>query len=178
MGCLKTNYALIWRRFYTLLRRRTVKKKAKKPYSQRRDTEKLDSNWTKTLGLFERAEYSMAVIRASTCVEIAANIVIRSELVEKRHLQAAFVDTLLLWANGLQGKFSRIILPLFKGTSQHTVLKKYHKAVKSLNDTRNAITHSGRFSSKESAEKLLHLAHGLCSRLVSYYEPTFKLKKP
>ena len=155
-----------------------MKAKKKKPYSQRTDTEKLESNWTKTLGLFERDEYSMAVIRAGTCAEIAANIVIRSELVQKRQLEAAFVDSLLRWANGLQGKFSRIILPLFKGTPQHATLKKHHKAIETLNDTRNEIAHGGRFSSQESAEKLLHIAHSLCSGLVAHYAPKLKLKKP
>jgi hypothetical protein len=95
-----------------------------KPYSQRSDTEKLESNWRKTLGLFERDEHSMAIIRAGTCAEIAANIVIRSELVQKRHLESQFVDSLLRWSNGLDGKFSHIILPLFDGTPRHAALKK------------------------------------------------------
>jgi hypothetical protein len=152
-------------------------KKNKKPYSQRSDTEKLESNWKKTLSLFERNEYSMAIIRAGTCAEIAANIVVRSELVQKRRLEPRFVDSLLRWANGLQGKFSRIILPLFDGTPQRTTLKKHHKEIEALNDARNEIAHGGRFASKKSAENLLRVAHSICSSLTSDYPLTPKLKK-
>src|SRR5260221_1988141 len=149
----------------------------KKPYSKRSDTEKLESNWTKTLALFERGEYSMSIIRAGTCAEIAANIVIRCELVQKRGLEPGFVDSLLRWANGLQGKFSRIILPLFEGSSRYATLKKHHKEIAAVNDTRNEIAHGGRFALKESAEKLLRVAHTVCSSLTSHYPPTPKLKK-
>lgn len=125
-------------------------KKTKRPYAKRSDTKKLESNWTKTLGLFERREYSMAIIRAGTCAEIAANIVIRSELLQKRGLEAQFVDSLLRWANGLQGKFSRIILPLFKGSPRYATLKKRHKEIGTVNDARSEIAHGGRFASEES----------------------------
>ena len=153
-------------------------KKVKKPYSQRSDTEKLESNWTKTLLLFERAEYSMAIIRAGTCAEIAANIVVRSELVHTLGLKPQFVDSLLRWANGLQGKFSRIILPLFKGTPQHATLKKHHKKIGTLNEARNEIAHGGHFASKKSAENLLRVAYSVCSSLTSDYPPTPKLSDP
>ena len=149
----------------------------KKPYSQRSDTEKLESNWTKTLGLFDRGEYSMAIVRAGTCAEIAANIVIRSELVKKRGLDPRFVDSLLRWANGLQGKFTRIILPVFKGTSRHAALKKHYKEIGEVNDARNEIAHGGRFASKESAQKLIRVAHAICGSLTSHYPPSPKLKK-
>jgi hypothetical protein len=119
----------------------------------------------------------MAIIRAGTCAEIAANIVARAELVHTRHLESRFVDSLLRWANGLQGKFSRIILPLFEGTHQHATLKKHHRAIGTLNDTRNEIAHGGRFASKKDAEKLLRIAHLVCSDLTSRYTPTPKLKK-
>src|SRR2546430_8450229 len=93
-------------------------KARKKPYSKRSDADKLPTNWRKTLGLLERSEFSMAIIRAGTCAEIAANIVVRAELIQRRQLEAAFVDTLLYWANGLQGKFSRLILPILAGTDR------------------------------------------------------------
>lgn len=57
-----------------------MKKSKKKPYSERTDREKLETNWGKTLKLMEREEYSMAIVRAATCAEIATNIVIRTEL--------------------------------------------------------------------------------------------------
>ena len=152
-------------------------KTPRKPYSQRSDTEKLESNWTKTLGLFEREEYSMAIIRAGTCAEIAANIVIRSELVQKRNLEPHFVDSLLVWANGLSGKFSRIILPLFHGTPQRAVFVKHHTEISKVNDARNQIAHSGRFANKASAEELLGIAHSVCTSLTGHYPPHPKMKR-
>jgi hypothetical protein len=157
---------------------RSVMKLAKKTYSKRTDTEKLESNWTKTLGLFERAEYSMAIIRAGTCAEIAANILIRSELVQKRGLDPLFVDSLLRWANGLQGKFSRIILPLFAGSARHATLKKHIKEIGAVNDARNELAHGGHFASKKKAESLLRVAHSVCNSLISHDTSSPKLRQP
>src|ERR1039458_3727621 len=43
---------------------------------ERTDPEKVFANWNKTLGLLERNEYSVAIVRAAVTVELAANIVI------------------------------------------------------------------------------------------------------
>src|SRR5262249_25668079 len=102
---------------------------------------------------------------------------IRSELVQKRGLEPRFVDSLLRWANGLQGKFTRIILPLFEGTSRHAALKKHHTEIAKVNDARNEIAHGGRFASKKSAQKLLRVALAVCGSLTSHYPPSPKLKK-
>jgi hypothetical protein len=152
-------------------------KTPRKPYSQRSDTERLESNWTKTLGLFDRGEYSMAIVRAGTCAEIAANIVIRAELVHKRHLEQAFVDSLLIWANGLSGKFTRIILPLFEGNPRRANFIRHHEQIREVNDARNKIAHGGRFAKKESAEKLIRVAHSVCTSLTAHYPPHPKLEK-
>ena len=94
-----------------------VKKSNKrKPYSYRTDIEKIESNWTKTRGLYDRKEWSGAIVRAATAVEIAANLVIREELQVARSLEKDFVDNLLLWANGIKGKFDKLILPISKGS--------------------------------------------------------------
>ena len=152
--------------------------KPKKPYSQRDDTEKLKSNWTKTLGLFQRHEFSMAIVRAATCAEIAANIAIRSELIDKRGLDPEFVDSLMIWANGLRGKFDRLLMPVTKGTHIHAVLKRHQKEAFALNDTRNGIAHQGRFVVYETAEKSLALAHSLCIGIAKAYGHDLALKDP
>ncbi len=149
----------------------------KKPYSKRSDHKKLEDNWRKTLGLFKRGEHSMAILRAGTCAEIAANIVVRSELIQKRSLEPRFVDSLLRWANGLQGKFSRIILPIVEGTPQHAILKRHHKEIGVLNEARNEIAHGGRFASETEALKLLRIAQLVCDGITSQYPPTLRLKK-
>ena len=152
-------------------------KTKKKPYEERTDAERLEDNWNKTVSLFNKSQYSMAVVRAGTCVEIAANIVIRAELVQKRKLEAAFVDSLLVWANGLHGKLTKLILPLFEGSPQIAKFKKHKTAIEKLNKTRNAIAHGGHFTSQTEAETLLTLAHLLCGALTTGYPAPHKLKK-
>ena len=119
----------------------------------------------------------MAVIRAVTCAEIAANIVIRAELIQKHKLEPDFVDSLLLWANGLSGKFSRIILPFVKGTSQHAKFKKHDNAIKKLNKYRNEVVHGGRFASMKHAKDLIRATHGICVGLTSNCSPSPLLRK-
>src|SRR5439155_24988833 len=105
------------------------------------DTHERPTNWRETRGLLERSELSMAIIRAGTCAEIAANIVVRAELIQRRQLEAALVDTLLYWANGLQGKFSRLILPILAGTPRYAKFLKFPRSIQALNNARNEIAH-------------------------------------
>ena len=72
----------------------------------------------------DREVWSSAVVGAATATEIAANLVVREELIESRKLEEEFVDHLLKWANGLQGKFDKLILPITKGESYHGDFKK------------------------------------------------------
>lgn len=53
--------------------------KRKKPYDERSDLEKLQSQWNKLSGLHLRDEPSAAIVRCSTAAEIAANYAIRHE---------------------------------------------------------------------------------------------------
>jgi hypothetical protein len=95
----------------------------KKPYSDRTLEEKIISNWNKTLGLFKRGEYSTVVIRAATSVELASNLLIKAEFYQNRELPEEFVDSLMMWANGLMGKVDRLLIPIFKGTPKEKKLK-------------------------------------------------------
>ena len=61
---------------FTVRCQEEIMKKEKKPYSERTDLEKIESNWTKTRGLLKREEWSLAIVRAATAVEIAANLVV------------------------------------------------------------------------------------------------------
>jgi len=155
-----------------------MKMKSKKTYSDRTDIEKLEANWTKTLGLHQREEFSMAIIRATTCAEIAANIAIRAELVEKRHLEGKFVDSLMSWANGLKGKFDRLLMPATEGSDVHAVLRKHKTEALTLNDKRNKIAHSGQFAVHKTAQEMLLLAHSLCTGIAKAYGKNITLKKP
>lgn len=120
----------------------------------------------------------MAVVRAGTCVEIAANIVVRAELVEKRKLEADFVDSLLVWANGLHGKLTRLILPVLSGTPELAHYKSQRSKIEELNQARNEVAHGGRFVGKDEAKRLLLIAHSLCAALANGYAPLHNLKSP
>ena len=128
--------------------------KQRKPYSEKSDIEKIESNWKKVSGLFDREEWSSAIVRAATASEIATNLAVREELQVKRSLESEFVDSLLKWANGIQGKFDRLLLPVTKGTTIHNKFKKIKGGVTEINNERNAVVHSGQFKKKTTAEKV------------------------
>lgn len=151
------------------------KKMKKKPYSKRTDLEKLNSNWNKTCGLFRREEYSLAIVRAATTVEIACNFVIRQELISMRSLPDDFVDSLLIWANGLTGKFTRLLKKITTDERRKQIIS-VHKSLKKLYKHRNGVAHSGEFKKKSTAQECLASAIDACHTLVQYHEPKFTLK--
>ncbi len=90
----------------------------KKPYEERTDLEKCQSQWTKLKGLHTREEWSAAIVRAATAAEIAANFAIRQELKTQSTISGDCANSLLRWANGLSGKIDRLLTPLTKGTKR------------------------------------------------------------
>lgn len=148
----------------------------KKPYSQRSDLEKIQSNWTKTLGLFSRREYSLSIVRAAVTAELCLNFVIRMELHNKRNLPYDFVDNLLKWANGISGKIDKLYLPILKDSDFHSEAKEISKKIKAINTERNAVAHRGEFRKKETAEKFISQAREELLKLIRHYEPKFELK--
>ena len=130
-------------------------KRARVPYKDRSDPEKLYSNWTKTAGLLERGEYSLAIVRAATCIELAANIIVRRKLVDDAHLPLSFANSLLMLANGLRNKIQKLIQPMYKGTMHENALNSLVKEILKINLHRNYIVHSGQFRSKKVAEKIV-----------------------
>ena len=84
---------------------------------------------------------------------LGRDFVAREELVESRELEPEFVDHLLKWANGLQGKFDRLILPITKGESYHGDFKRLQSRAKVINEERNSIVHIGSFKKKSTARK-------------------------
>ncbi|WP_167597977.1 hypothetical protein [Leeuwenhoekiella sp. ZYFB001] len=151
--------------------------KTKKDYSERTDIEKIQSNWTKINGLFSREEWSSAILRASTAVEISANYVVRQELELKRNLEPEFVNHLLKWANGVQGKFDKLLVPIFKGSEFQKELKKLNKKVRDINKERNLIAHSGQFKKKSTAKRIIEESEIVINTLIKKYDNDFKLKK-
>lgn len=150
----------------------------KKPYNDRSDLEKLRSQWRKVQGIFERKqEWSAAIVRAATAMEIAANIAIRKRFEADSQFTAEFVDSLLIWANGIDGKFKRLIIPSETDDKRRRSLNALKATVEKLNKQRNAIVHRGSFSNPEEATEFVKLARKVAMRLVQPWEPTFTLEK-
>jgi hypothetical protein len=123
-------------------------------YNIAKDCDTLHRNWKKTCGLLKREEYSMAIVRSATCAEIAANIMIRQELVTKRKLKIEFVDHLLVWANGLHGKITKIMKPLLHGTAEWKAVQSVETKTRKLSEARNSIAHGGEFCAKDHAAEI------------------------
>lgn len=149
----------------------------KQPYSERTDIEKVESNWTKTLGLFARKEYSLSIIRAAVTAELALNYAIRQELHHKHNLPLAFVDKHLKWANGIKGKLDRLYVPILKAMNLEKQANDTARALKSLNNQRNDIAHRGTFRKKETAQQYVELAEKEINSLVARYDSDFALEK-
>jgi hypothetical protein len=135
---------------------RTKTEKKKKPYSKASDDEKVTRNWNKALGLYEREEWSVAVLRCATCLELMVNFAIRQELVTEKKLPLQFVDKLLLNANGIHNKYQNLYLPIMAQYEEHDDLKRLWKErIVKVNTERNKIAHQGEFRSRKAAKKVM-----------------------
>lgn len=147
----------------------------RKPYNQRTDLEKIESQWTKLSNLHSREEWSAAVIRAATAAEIALNLAIRREFASRSQFDEHLVNHLLKWANGLDGKLNKLLLPMLKGQDKHDSIKKLCKLAKTINDKRNGIAHRGEFCIKKDATELIEKSKKFVLGVVGHYEPGYTL---
>lgn len=119
----------------------------------------------------------MSIIRAGTCAEIAANLMVREELESKRSLKKEFVDHLLIWANGLHGKVTKILKPLLRGLPEGKILAAVEARTRNLNEARNKIAHGGHFSAREHAHEMVGYARDICVALAKPYHPAIEFRK-
>jgi hypothetical protein len=148
---------------------------AHKDYEDRSDVEKIHTQWHKITGLHSREEWSAAGVRAATAAEIAANLAIRAEYAKFSTFSAEYVDKLLRFANGLDGKVKRLLLPIFGGVE----LAKYagiQVLAESINTRRNKVVHQGEFMDEDESAELIELARKFIEKLVVIYQPAFLLK--
>jgi hypothetical protein len=145
------------------------------PYSDRSDIEKIYTNWKKVAGLYSRGEWSSAIVRAATAAEIAANLVVREELENQKSIDAPFVNHLMIWANGIQGKYQKLILPAIVGKSYEQDFKSVSSKISALNKARNKIVHGGEFGNSEPAHEIISNASDIIVRFVKPYHEEFKL---
>lgn len=149
----------------------------KKPYEQRTDLEKIESQWHKLSGLHNREEWSAAIVRAATAAELAANFAIRREYQARSTLSAEFVDSQLRWANGIAGKVDRLLLNLTAGEKHYKIIKKLKALSDSVNKVRNAVAHQGEFCNEAEAKEAIAKSKEFIESLVQIYEPGFSLKE-
>lgn len=148
---------------------------SKIPYEERTDDQKLESNWNKAVKQFDREDWSACVIRAATSAEIAANIYIRHFLQTEHMLPAQFVDALLLSANGLDGKFKRLIKPAAVHLGTWPDLKALQKKIESLSKHRNGVAHAGKFKSKKDSKVVLQQSLAIIAALAPNEAPKLSL---
>jgi hypothetical protein len=147
-----------------------------KPYNERSDLEKLASQWKKLTALRDRNDYSAAITRCATAAEIAANIAVRHEFKSKSQLTAEQVNSFLKWANGLDGKMRRLILPLrFEGDTRNPFYRQLAERAEKINDYRNRIVHSGEFSNRDEARDAMVAAETFIEMLVGYYHQDYSI---
>ncbi len=145
------------------------------PYDQRTDIERLRSQWTKLTGLHSRNEASAAIVRCATAAEIAANFAIRTEFSRRSQFDAQIVDGFLTWANGLDGKMNRLVLPICFNGVKNNDFKKLQTASKKIHEVRNDIVHRGIFSDPEDADSIVAHAREFIETLVHRYDKSFSL---
>lgn len=145
----------------------------RKQYDERTDLEKISSQWTKLSGLHSREEWSAAVVRAATAAEIAANFAIRKEFMAKFDEQ--LVNSFLKWANSLDGKLYKLLLPMLKGKVKHAAIMKLCKLAGTINEKRNGIVHRGEFCEEEEATELIEKSKEFVLGSVKHYEQNFNL---
>jgi hypothetical protein len=147
-----------------------------KRYEQRTDEEKIQSQWNKLTGLHSREEWSAAIVRAATAAEIAANFAVRQEFKARSKLKCEFVNSLLRWANGLDGKINRLLLPLSEGSKQHKIFTGLKKDAEEINRKRNAIAHQGEFCNVGESQEVIRKTRRFIEAVMKIYEPGFTLK--
>ena len=149
----------------------------RKPYKDRTDLEKIQSQWHKLSGLHSREEWSAAIVRAATTAELAANFAIRKEYAAKSTLSTKFVDSQLKWANGIAGKMDRLLLNLTDGDAHHLSIRALTELSGKINKVRNAIVHQGEFCNSTEAKEAIQNAKAFIEGLIQIYEPSFLLKE-
>ncbi|MGU5820988.1 hypothetical protein ACV1EH_16890 [Aeromonas caviae] len=137
-----------------------TRKSTRVEYDTLSDDEKVLKNWNKARGLYRRGEWSVAILRCGTCLELAVNLAIRQELVEDRKLPLAFVNQLLKNANGIHNKYQNIYLPIMGEYQEADDLKTlWSQAVSKVNKERNDVAHKGAFRSRSTATEVMEKTH-------------------
>lgn len=83
----------------------------------------------------------------------------RKFLIGEHGLPSSYVDALLISANGLDGKYKRLIKPAAEFKNTWNSVKSLQKKIQALHDHRNGVVHAGKFKLKSEARAAFE--HGL-----------------
>ncbi len=103
------------------------------------------------------------------------NIAVRHELQHHRNLEAAFVDHLLIWANGLSGKLDKLLRPLQSDKQKRKIFNALKTKAQRINSQRNLVAHSGHFMNKTEATEIVALTKDFIEGIVEAYHADYKL---
>lgn len=147
----------------------------KTPYWDRSELERIQTQWHKLTGLHSREEWSAAIVRAATAAELAANFAIRAEFAARSQFNTDFVNSMLLWANGLAGKIDRLLIPLTADLEKTDPVRGLKQLAETINAKRNSIAHRGEFCNPAEATAIIEQTRTFVQTLVRLYEPEFAL---
>ena len=148
-------------------------------YQQATDLEKIQSQWNKLSGLHSRKEWAAVIVRAATAAEIATNFAIRTEFASRSQFDAGFIDSLLTWANSIDGKLNRLLIPMCRGmaATKERELQALKARADRINKERNAIVHRGEFRNEAESQTTMTDAKTFVEGLIRLYQPGFTLDK-
>jgi hypothetical protein len=145
-------------------------------YENRSSEEKLRASWHKCSKLMERGDWSSAIMRAATATELAMNIAIRHELQTTLGLELGFVNSLLKWANGIQGKLDKLLKPMHAADDWRAMMNLLGPEMKFVNDRRTEIVHKGHFMNEtEAQDAVTHAKNFINILLRKRYDSNFDL---
>lgn len=127
-------------------------------YRDRSDVEKLQTQWIKASGLLKREDWSAAVVRMSTAMELAANLAVIEELTRRPDVTKPTPDR-VPWLY-MENKFETLLNLLPE--AQREIVANLKPSVIAAYNKRNDIVHRGEFCAKEEA----HLHAATCAQFV------------
>ena len=159
------------------MRKPKTRKSKRTPYDSLSDDQKVQKNWNKARGLYDREEWSVAVLRCGTCLELAVNFAIRQELVEDRKLPLKFVDKLLKNANGIHNKYQNIYPPIMEEYEEYDDLNAlWGSCVSKVNTERNAVAHKGEFRNRPVATEIMENTYKALTEIMGLHSSKAALK--
>ena len=83
-----------------------------------------------------------------------------------------------MWANGLDGKAKKLIIPITKGTSRGDIFKALTSRISDIHKQRNGVAHRGEFKIKKTSIRVIKETREVIQALVQQYDQSFSLSLP